>query len=75
MTTREQIIETANREHGGYVNTDGAWCNTRTPEEFKQMLEEKFGFEVIECKATANSTAVALTKDGLKISWNGYCRK
>lgn len=74
-TTKERIIETANQpEIGGFVNTDGDWCMTRTPEQFKEMLESYFGFEVIECKATAHSKAIAKTKCGLQIAWNGHCR-
>lgn len=74
-TTKETIIETANQsEIGGFVNTDGDWCMTRTPEQFKEMLESYFGFEVIECKETAHSTAIATTKCGLLIAWNGHCR-
>lgn len=75
MTTKETIINAAAKEYGEFVNTDGAWCMTRTPEQFKNFLENKFGFEVIECKATTYSTAVAITADGLRIVWNGYCRK
>lgn len=81
MTTKEKIIEAANRKSiysdhtGDFVNTDGEWCMTRTPEQFKAFLEEAFGFEVIECKPTNNSTAIATTADGLQIAWNGFCRK
>lgn len=75
MTTKEQIIEAATKEHGGFVNTDGAWCRTRTPGQFRAFLESEYGFEVIECKATNFSTAVAITADGLRIAWNGYCLK
>lgn len=72
-TTKETIIERASEDHGGFVNTDGAWCMTRTPQQFKEMLEHFFGFEVIDCKATAYSTAIATTKCGLSIAWNGHC--
>lgn len=75
MTTKEKIINAASKEHGGFVNTDGAWCMIRTPEQFKVFLENTFGFEVIECNSANNSTAVAITADGLEIAWNGYCRK
>lgn len=76
MTTRQKIIEVATRtEHGGFVNTDGEWCMTRTPEQFKAFLESEFWFEVVECKATAGSTAIAVTADGYVIAWNGYCGK
>ena len=75
FTTKERIIEAANRtDFGGFVNTDGDWCMTRNPEQFKEMLKFYFGFEVIECKATAHSTAIATTKCGLQIAWNGHCR-
>ena len=72
-TTTEKIIEKANG--GGFVCTDGAWCMTRTPEEFKNMLEHFFGFQVVQCNKTKYSTAVAITKCGLKIAWNGHCSK
>lgn len=75
MTTKEQIINAASKPYGEFVNTDGKWCMTRTPEQFKAFLENTFGFEVVECKSTNNSTAVAITADGLSIAWNGYCRK
>lgn len=78
-TTKEKIIERANENYcgtyGGFVNTDGAWCITRTPEQFKEMLEYFFGFEVIDCKSKPGCTAIATTKCGLEIAWNGYCRK
>ena len=79
MTTRQKIVEAANRigwggHRGGFVNTDGDWCLTRTPQEFKAFLEQAFGFKVVACKATAESTAIAVTADGYKIAWNGYCR-
>lgn len=75
MTTKEKIINAASKEHGGFVNTDGAWSTTRTPAQFKAFLENTFGFEVTECKSANNSTAVAITADGLTIAWNGYCKK
>ena len=75
MTTKEKIIEAANLEHGGFVNTDGAWCSTNNEYEFKRFLESAFGFEVVECKETKYSTAVATTACGLQIAWNGYCNK
>ena len=72
---RDTIIRTANqREIGGFVSTDGAWCCTRNPQEFREFLEG-LGFEVKTCVATKNSTAVATTADGYKITWNGYCKK
>lgn len=81
MATKEQIIEAANRFSktwgikGGYVNTDGAWCSTRNPEQFKKFLEETYGFTVIRCTSTDHCTALAVTACGLEIAWNGYCRK
>lgn len=76
-TTKEKIIETANENSmtGGFVNTDGAWCMTRNPKEFKEMLEYFFGFKVIECSETISSTAIAITECGLKIAWNGHVSK
>lgn len=73
-TTKEKIIDVANRCNGGFINTDGAWCMTGTPKQFSEMLEHFFGFNVIECKETATSTAIAKTECGLEIAWNGYCR-
>lgn len=81
MTTKEKIIEAANRKSlysdytGDFVYTDGAWCMTRTPGQFKEFLEKAFGFEVIECKATTYSTAIATTACGLRIAWNGFCSR
>ena len=80
MTTKEQIIEAANRKSifggiGGYVNIDGEWCSTRTPAQFKKFLEETYGFTIISCKETNYSTAIAQTACGLEIAWNGHCRK
>lgn len=81
MTTKEKIIEAANHKSpyadfpGAYVNTDGEWCMTETPEQFKAFLEKTYGFEVVECKATAYSTAVATTACGLSIAWNGFCSR
>lgn len=74
-TTKEEIIEKANNGgmRGGFVNTDGAWCATENAEEFKEMLEHFFGFEIALCKETKYSTAVAITKCGLKIAWDGNC--
>ena len=73
-TTKEEIIKKANGStHGGFVNVDGAWCATRNAEEFKEMLEHFFGFEISSCKETSYSTAVAITKCGLAIAWNGNC--
>ena len=40
-TTKEKIIESAKRDHGGFVCTDGAWCMTRTTKEFADMLGVK----------------------------------
>lgn len=73
FTAKEEIIETAKQQHGGFVNTDGDWCGTRTPKQFKEMLEKNFGFKVIECYETDYSTAIAITQEGIKIAWNGYC--
>lgn len=75
MTTKEKIIEAVSKAHGGFVDTDGAWCMTRTAAQFKEMLEKEFGFKVTACAPATGSTAVATTSDGLKIAWNGYCRK
>ena len=78
--TRKEIIEKANEKfkfsnyRGGFVCTDGAWCCTSNPKEFKEMLEYFFDFEIIECKETKSCTALATTKCGLQIAWNGYVR-
>lgn len=73
MTTKEKIIAAASKQYGGFVDTAGAWCMASTPEQFRAFLENQFGFEIIECKATKYSTAVAITADGLSIAWNGHC--
>lgn len=79
MITKEDIIAVANKKsqysnvHGGFVNTDGEWSMARTPEQFKSFLEKTFGFEVIECKATDYSMAIATTACGLCIAWDGFC--
>lgn len=73
MTTKNKIIEAATAQFGNFVDTDGAWCMTRTPAEFKEFLEKEFGFDIVECRETAGSTAVAKTAEGIKISWNGHC--
>lgn len=75
MTTKEKIIEAASKAYGGFVNIDGAWRMTETPGQFKTFLENTFGFEVIECKATTYCTAIATTACGLSIAWNGYCSR
>ncbi|MDR0947897.1 MAG: hypothetical protein LBM69_00085 [Lachnospiraceae bacterium] len=78
MTLREEMIEAAERKKGNhtgsFVRTDGQWCMTRTPEEFKQFIEKQ-GFEVIDCKRTRESNAIAITKDGYRFAWNGHCTK
>lgn len=74
MTTKQSIIAASNRcSYGGYVNTDGAWCQTRNAEEFKAFLVKELGFSVTDCRETAASTAVAITTDGYRIAWNGHC--
>lgn len=76
--TKQKVIEAANKENkffsgrGSYVNTDGEWCSTRTPKEFKTYLE-KLGFEVLTCIETPYSKAIATTKEGISIAWNGFC--
>lgn len=70
MTKREEVIKTA--ANGGFVNTDGAWCMASNPAKFRAYLEH-IGFEVVECKETRNSTAIAITADGIRICYNGYC--
>lgn len=75
MTTKEKIVEAASKAHGEFVNTDGAWCMANTPEQFKAFLEKTFGFEVLDCKATTYSTAIATTACGLSIAWNGHCSR
>ena len=73
-TTKEKIIESAKRDHGGFVCTDGAWCMTRTTKEFADMLEYFFGFQIEKCEEKEGCSALATTKDGYIIAWNGYCR-
>lgn len=74
MTNKEMIIATANKQYGGFVNTDGEWCMASDPVAFKRMLEN-LGFVVVECKETSISTAVAVTEDGYRIAYNGYCTR
>lgn len=74
MTNKEMVIATANERYGGFVNTDGEWSMASNPTAFKKMLEG-LGFTVVECKETSNSTAVATTADGYRITWNGYCTR
>lgn len=79
MTMREKMIQAAetmcnNTPTGAFICPDGDWCATRTPEEFKAFIEQQ-GFEVLECERTKESTAVAITKDGYRFAWNGYCSK
>ena len=74
MTTKEMVIATANERNGGFVNTDGDWSMASNEDAFRKMLE-KLGFTVIECKETYNSTAVAITEDGYRIAYNGYCKR
>ena len=74
-TTKEKIINVARQDHGGFVCTDGAWCMTRTPKEFANMLEHFFGFRIESCEEKEGCSALATTKDGYTIAWNGYCRK
>lgn len=75
MTTKEQIIETAYKFQGGFVDTDGAWSLCRNPKEFKGFLEREYGFIVTECAGTGYSSAIAYTEDGLLIAYNGYVRR
>lgn len=74
FTTKEKIIEASKEtDIGGFVKTYGDWYLAQSPEQFKQMLEHYFGFDVIQCYSTPYSTAIAITKCGLKIGWNGHC--
>lgn len=79
MTTKEEIIAAANRKAlhpdfpGDYVVPDDEWIMARTPEQFKAFLEKTYGFEVVECKATSYSPAIATTACGLSIARNGFC--
>lgn len=71
-TVKNMVIEAVNE--CCFVNTDGEWCSTRTPEEFKRFLEKE-GFEVVDCFSRPGTTAIAITTDGYRIAWNGHCRK
>lgn len=73
FTTKKEIIETANQPHGGFVNTGGEWEATKTPKQFKEMLEKNFKFKVVKCYETKHSTAIAITEEGIEVAWNGYC--
>jgi hypothetical protein len=59
---------------GGYINTDGYWAGTRTPEELAALIE-KIGFKVESAVSTATCTALITTAEGFEMSWNGYVRK
>jgi hypothetical protein len=74
--TKEDIIEIAkdNNGLGGYVNTDGAWCDTRTPRELAEIIES-LGFVVVSAIDTPTCTARITTADGYVMSWNGFVRK
>lgn len=81
MTTKQNIMDAAVRKSpianlcGDFVNTDGKWCLCQNPAEFKEFLENEFGFKVVRCYETATSTAIAETEDGYKIAYNGFCTK
>ena len=47
---------------------------TRSPKEFADMLEHFFGFQIEKCEEKEGCSALATTKDGYIIAWNGYCR-
>lgn len=76
--TRNEIIKAANYcspiygKIGGYVCTDGEWCLCTTPKKFQAYLES-LGFEIKRCYSTSRSNAVAETKDGYMIAYNGNC--
>lgn len=80
MLTKEKIIKTAESVSpmfgrvGGFINTDGEWCRSTTPEKFKAYLES-LGFTVVKCYATSYSSAIAETIDGYKLAYNGHCGK
>lgn len=74
MNLRIKMIEAANEKYGGFVCTDGEWCSTRTPEEFRAFIESQ-GFDVVKCISTLFSTAIAITADGYRFAWNGFCTK
>ena len=76
MVTKKSVISAASESpYGGFVNTDGEWCMTRTPDQFKRFLEERLGFIVTKCQSTNSSTAIATTVEGIQIFWNGFCKK
>ena len=39
------------------------------------MLEHFFGFQIEKCEEKEGCSALATTKDGYIIAWNGYCKK
>lgn len=75
---KETIIKVANYvspiygKIGSFVNTDGNWILSNTPEKFRAYLEN-MGFNVINCYETRFSTAIAETIDGYVIAYNGNC--
>jgi hypothetical protein len=80
---KAEIIRTANQTNslGGYINTDGKWCATRTPDELATLINS-LGFVVISAKVTHNCTTQVIAADivgelrGVYVmSWNGFVRQ
>ena len=71
--TYQEIETAANTPNGSYVNTDGDWCMTRTPEELRDYLTPIVPYSVVEIGKTNTCTAFVVFENGLKATWNGYC--
>lgn len=71
--TYQEIMRTAKNPFGGFVNTDGDWCATRTPEEFKDYLLSIEPVPVRHYGSTQLCTAYVVFENGLKCTWNGCC--
>ena len=73
--TKQNIIgiatQTRGQIRGGYVDTDGEWCLTRSPEGLAALLSS-LGFTVTKAYKTAYSTAIVETEEGIRAAWNGW---
>ena len=72
--TYSEILDAATRsKYGGYVNTDGDWCLTRSPEEFSIYLSKIVPFDIILFGCTCNCSAFVVFSNNLKCYFNGFC--
>ena len=76
MTKYEDIVAAAGKGFfGGFVSTDGDWCATRTPVEFKAYFEAIVpeNVYVVEFGSKSYSTAYVKLDNGIVCMWNGRC--